>query len=126
MISFKKKTCILPLQSLADFQRSLLIMKSIYDKVLQYIKTLFTLCPNCSDRFRLPLPRLDRFKSHSISFSAVMSWNFYLLNNFKRKLSNYLKRKLGNHLLKVIGDQITVCHRQKFIGVCSVYERKQT
>ena len=54
-----KAACVLPFQSLTDFQRSLLIMKSINDKVPQYIKSLFTLCPNGNNRFRLPLPRLD-------------------------------------------------------------------
>ena len=57
-----KKACNLPLQSLADFQRSLLIMKSINDKLPQYIKALFTSCPNSNNRFRLPLPRLYIFK----------------------------------------------------------------
>ena len=54
-----KAARVFPLQSLTDFQRSLLIMKSTNDKVPQYIKALFTLCPNGSNRFRLPLPRLD-------------------------------------------------------------------
>ena len=54
-----KAACLLPLQSLTDFQRSLLIMKSNDDKVPQYIKALFTLRPNGNSRFRLPLPRLD-------------------------------------------------------------------
>ena len=100
-----KAACVLPFQSLTDFQRSLLIMKSTNDKVPQYIKALFTLCPNGNNRFRLPLPRLDIYKSHSISFSAVMSWNSLpinirssmrsiSLNNFKRKLGNYLLRKV--------------------------------
>ena len=75
-----KAACIFPLQSLTDFQRSLLIMKSINDNVPQYIKALFTLCPNGNNRFRLPLPRLDIFKSHSISFSANMSWNSLPVN----------------------------------------------
>ena len=70
-----KAVCVLPLQSLTGFQRSLLIMKSINDKVPQYTKALFTLCPNGNNRFRLLLPRLDIYKSHSISFGAVMSWN---------------------------------------------------
>ena len=100
-----KAACVLSLQSLTDFQTSLLIMKSINDKVPQYIKSLFTLCPNGNNRLRLPLPRLDIYKSHSISFGAVMSWNslpFNLrssmrsisLNNFKRKLGNYLLSKV--------------------------------
>ena len=75
-----KAACVLPLQSLTGFQRSLLIIKSINDKVPQYIKSLFTLCPNGNNRFRLPLPRLDIYKSHSISFSAVMSWNSLPIN----------------------------------------------
>ena len=58
-----KATCILPRQSLTDFQRPFLMMKSINDYVTQYIKALFTLCPNGSNRFRLPLPLLDIFKS---------------------------------------------------------------
>ena len=96
-----KAACVLPLQYLTDFQRPLLIMKSIIDKIPQYIKALFTLCPNGNNRFRLPLPRLDINKSHSISFGAFMSWKSLpinlrssmrsiSLNNFKRKLSNYL------------------------------------
>ena len=100
-----KAACVLPLQSLADFQRSLLIIKSINDKVPQYIKALFTLCPNDNNRFRLPLPRLDIYKSQSISFSAVMSWislpinlrssmRSILLNNFKIQLGNYLLSKV--------------------------------
>ena len=100
-----KAACVLPLKYLTDFQRSLLIMKSTNDKVPQYIKELFTLCPNGNNRFRLPLPRLDIYKSHSISFSAVMSWNSLpinlrssmrsiSLNNFKRKLRNYLLSKV--------------------------------
>ena len=100
-----KAACVLPLKYLTDFQRSLLIMKSTNDKVPQYIKALFTLCPNGNNRFRLPLPRLDIYKSHSISFSAVMSWNSLpinirssmrsiSLNNFKRKLGNYLLSKV--------------------------------
>ena len=75
-----KVACVLPLQSLTDFQRSLLIMKPPNDKVPQYIKALFTLCPNGNNRFRLPLPRLDIYKSHSISFSVVMSWNSLPIN----------------------------------------------
>ena len=47
-----KAACVLPLQSLADFQKSLQIMKSTNDKVPQYIKALFTLCPNGNTRFR--------------------------------------------------------------------------
>ena len=100
-----KAACVLPLQYLTDFQRSLLIMKSTNDKVPQYIKALFTLCPNGNNRFRLPLPRLDIYKSHSISFSAVMSWNSLPINlrssmrsislkNFKSKLGNYLLSKV--------------------------------
>ena len=96
-----KTTCILTLQHFIDFQISLLIMNSINDKVPQYIKALFTLYPNGYSRFRLPLPRLDIFKSHNISFSVVMSWNSLfadlrglirsiLLNNFKRELRYYL------------------------------------
>ena len=100
-----KAACVLPFHSLTDFQRSLLIMKSINDKVPQYIKSLFTLCPNGQNRFRLPLPRLDIYKSHSISFGAVISWNSLPINlrssmrsisliNFKRKLANYLLSKV--------------------------------
>ena len=100
-----KAACVLLLKYLTDFQRSLLIMKSTNDKVPQYIKALFTLCPNGNNRFRLPLPRMDIYKSHSISFSAVMSWNSLpinirssmrsiSLNNFKRKLGNYLLSKV--------------------------------
>ena len=96
-----KAACILPLQSLTDFPRSLLIMKSTIDKIPQCIKALFILCPNGNNRFRLPLPRLDIYKSQSISFSAVMSWNSLpinlrismrsiSLNNFKRKLGNLI------------------------------------
>ena len=47
---------VLPLQCLTNFKRSLLIMKSIYDKVPQYTETLFTLCPNGNNRLRLFLP----------------------------------------------------------------------
>ena len=54
-----KAACVLPLQSLTDFQRSLLIMKSINDEVPHYIRALFTLCRNGNNRYRLPLPRLD-------------------------------------------------------------------
>ena len=68
-----KTGCILSLQTLTDFQRSLLIMKSINDKVPQYIKALFTLCLNDNNRFRLRLSRLDVFKIHSIPFSATIS-----------------------------------------------------
>ena len=75
-----KAACVLPRQSLSDFQRSLLIMKSINDKVPRYIKSLFTLCPNGNNRFRLSLSRLDIYKSHSISFGAVMSWNSLPIN----------------------------------------------
>ena len=75
-----KAACVLSLQSLTNFQRSLLIMKSTNDKVPQYIKALFTLCPNGNNRIRLPLPRRDIYKSHSISFSAVMSWNSLPIN----------------------------------------------
>ena len=100
-----KAACVLPLQSLTDFQRSLLIIKSINHKVPHYIKALFTLCPNGNNRFRLPFPRLDIYKSHCISFGAVMSWNSLpinlrssmrsiSLNNFKRKLGNYLLSKV--------------------------------
>ena len=99
-----KAACVLPLQYLTDFQRSLLIMKSINDKVPQYIKLLFTLCPNGNNRFRLPLPRLDIYKSHSISFVAVMSWNSLPINlrSSMRSISlNNFKRKLGNYLLSI-------------------------
>ena len=92
-------------ENFQDFQKSLLIMKSINDKVPQYIKALFTLYSNGNNRFRLPLPRLDIYKSHSVSFSAVMSRNSLpinlrssmrsiSLNNFKRKLGNYLLSKV--------------------------------
>ena len=57
--NFFKAACVLPLMYLTDFQRSLLKMKSTNDKVPQYIKALFTSCPNGNNRFRLPLPRLD-------------------------------------------------------------------
>ena len=102
---FFKAACVLPLQSLTDFQRSLLIMKSTNDKVLQYFKALFTFCPNGNNRFRLPLPRLDIYKSHSISFSAVMSWNSLPINlrSSMRSISlNKFKRKLGNCLLSKV------------------------
>ena len=90
-------------------------MKSINDKVPQYIKSLFTLCPNGNNRFRLPLPQLDIYKSHSISFGAVMSWNSLHINlrssmrsislkNFKRKLGNYLlSMNISEHCI-VVGD----------------------
>ena len=80
-------------------------MKSINDKVPQYIKSLFTLCPNGNNRFRLPLPRLDIYKSHSISFGAVMSWNSLPINlrSSMRSISfNNFKRKLGNYLLSKV------------------------
>ena len=96
-----KAACVLPLQSLTDFQRSLLTMKSTNGKVPQYIKGLFTLSPNGNNRFRLPLSRLDIYKSHSISFSAVMSWNSLPINlrGSMRSISlNNFKRKLGNNL----------------------------
>ena len=104
-INVFKAACVLPLQPLTDFQRSLLIMKSINDKVPQYIKALFTLCPNSNNRFRLPLLRLDLYKSHSISFGAVMSWNSLPINlrSSMRSISlNNFKRKLGNHLLSKV------------------------
>ena len=97
-----KAACVLPLQSLTDFQRSLLIMNSINYKVPQYIKALFTLCPNGNNRLRLPLPRLDIFRSHTISFSAVMSWNSLPVNlrSSIRSISlKIFKRKRGNYLL---------------------------
>ena len=104
-LRFLKTGCILSLQTLTDFQRSLLIMKSINDKVPQYIKALFTLCLNDNNRFRLRLSRLDVFKIHSIPFSATISWNSLSvsirgpirsisLNNFKRKLGKYLLSKV--------------------------------
>ena len=100
-----KSVCILPLECFTDFQRSLLIMKSINDKVPQYIKARFTLCPNGNNRLRIPLPQLDIFNSHRLSFSAVMSWNSLpvnlkrsirsiSLNNFKEKFGNYLLIKI--------------------------------
>ena len=70
-------------------------MKSINDKVSQYIRELFTLCSNGNNRFRLPLPRLDIFKSHSISFKCLGNSlpvnlrgpiSSISLNNFKIKL----------------------------------------
>ena len=100
-----KAACVLPLKCLTDFQRSLLIMKSTNDKVPQYIKALFTLCPNGNNRFRLPLPRLDIYKSHSISFSAVMSWNYLPINlrSSMRSISlNNVKRKLVNYFLSKV------------------------
>ena len=71
---------------------------------ISYIE-VFTLCPDGNNQFILPLPRLDIFKSHVASISAVMSWNslpFNLgrpirlisLNNFKRKFRNYLPSKV--------------------------------
>ena len=100
-----KGACLLLLESLTDFQRSLLIMKLINDKVPQYMKTLFTLCPYGNNQPRLPPPWLDIFKSYSISFSAVMSWNSLSINlrssirpisliNLKRKLGSYLFSKV--------------------------------
>ena len=100
---------------MAGFQRSLLILKSINHKVPQYIKELFTLCTNGNNRSRLRLPRLDIFKPHSISFSAVMSWNSLpinlrgpirsiSLNSFKRKLSNYLLSNI--QLLHILNNRI--------------------
>ena len=97
-----KAVCVLPLQYLTDFQRSLLIMKSTNDKVPQYIEALFTLCPNGNNRFRLPLPRLDIYKSHSKFFGAVMSWNSLPINlrSSMRSISlKIFKSKLGNYLL---------------------------
>ena len=97
-----KAARVLPLQSLADFQRSLLIMKSTNDKVPQYTKAPFTLCPNDNNRFKVRLPRLDIYKSHSIPFSAVMSWNSLPINlrSSMRSMSlSNLKRKLGYYLL---------------------------
>ena len=68
---------------------------------------LFSLPPSLSFSLALSLflSRLDIYKSHSISFSAVMSWNSLpinlrssmrsiSLNNFKRKLGNYLLSKV--------------------------------
>ena len=102
---FFKAAFVLHLQSLTDFQRPSLIMTPINDKVPQYIKALFTLCPNGNNRLSLPLPWLYIFKSYSISFSAVMSWNSspvnirssirsISFNIFKRKLCNYLVSKV--------------------------------
>ena len=48
------KAYVFPLKYLTDFQRSLLIMKSTNDKVTQYIKALFTLCPNGNNRLDYP------------------------------------------------------------------------
>ena len=53
-------------------------MKAFNYKDPQYTKELFTVCPNGNNRFRLPFPRLDTLKSHSISFIAVISWNSLL------------------------------------------------
>ena len=97
-----KAACVFPLQSLTGFQRSLLMIKSINDKVPQYIKALFTLYHDGNNRFRLPLPRLDVYKSHSISFGAVISWNSLPINirSSKRSISlNNFARKLGKYLL---------------------------
>ena len=100
-----KAACALSLQSLIDFQRSLQTMKSTNNKIPQYTKALFTLCPNGNNRFRLPLPRLDIYKSHSLYFSAVMSWNSLPINprsSMKSISLNNLKRKLGNYLLSKV------------------------
>ena len=51
---------------------------------------------------RLSLPRLDIFKSYSISLSAVMSWNSLPINlrgPIRSMSFNNFKSTLGNHLL---------------------------
>ena len=120
----------LPLQSLTDFQRSLLIMKPINDKVPQYIKALFNLCPNGNNRFRLSLPRLDIFKSHRISFSAIMSWNSLpinrrssmrsiSLNNLKENLVIISLVKYNYITFETINNMIfTVYFKRPFILRC--------
>ena len=97
-----KTTRILPLQSLIDFLISLLIMKSIDDRVPLLIKDLYTFWPNGNNRFRLPCPRLDISKSHTILFSAVMTWNS--LHGLGALLAQYqnFKRELGNNLLSKV------------------------
>ena len=50
--------------------------------------------------YPVPFPQLDIFKSHCVSFSAVMSWNpIANLRDSIGSTTNYFIRRLGNYLL---------------------------
>ena len=81
-------------------------MKSINDKAPQYIKALFTFCPN-GKKIDLDYPFHGWIYTNPIVyiFGAVISWNSLpvnirspirsiSLNNIKRKLINYLLSKV--------------------------------
>ena len=70
-----RKLEILPLLELRQYNLALIIYKALHEKAPLYIRDLFIASSNDDSRFILPLPRVDIFKSHCISFCAAKFWN---------------------------------------------------
>ena len=71
---------ILPFISLLNFQRSLIIFKSLRKETPLYVQKLFIISEIGNNRFKLSLPRIDIYKNQSVSFSAVNFWNSLPMN----------------------------------------------
>ena len=100
-----KSLGILPLGSLVNLQRSILIFKPMHNKVTAHINALFTPSSCGNSRFKLPLPRVDIFKNQSVSFGAVIYWNSLPLSlrNSAAELSlRVFRAELKAHALSTV------------------------
>ena len=92
-----KALSILPLQKQLYFNKAVLMFKMNRRMTPSYIISLFTESNNRTNRYVLPKPRIDLYKT-SLSFSGFASWNSLpvaiktvgTIKSFKRALHQYL------------------------------------
>ena len=91
---------ILPLQKQLYFNKAVLMFKVNRRMTPSYITSLFTESNNLTNRYVLPKPRIDLFKT-SLSFSGSSCWNSLpvaiktagTIKRFKMELHQYLMRE---------------------------------
>ena len=92
-----KALSILPLQKQLYFNKAVLMFKVNRRMTPSYIVSLFTESNNCTNRYVLPKPRIDLYKT-SLFFSGSTCWNSLsvaiktigTIKRFKRELHQYL------------------------------------
>ena len=92
-----KALSILPLQKQLYFNKTVLMFKMNRRMTPSYIISLFTESNNRTNRYVLPKPRIDLYKT-SLSFSGSACWNSLpvaiktvgTIKSFKRALHQYL------------------------------------
>ena len=92
-----KALSILPFQKQLYFNKAVLMFKANRRMIPSYIISLFTESNNRTNRYVLPKPRIDLYKT-SLSFSGSTCWNSLpvviktvgTIKSFKRVLHQYL------------------------------------